>query len=263
MVGLLLVLLLVIPSNFDGQNILFISGKSDSATAGERVIFVEIYPDDEEIIVSSFNPNITAEVMGGYGEYKLGSVYKLLQIDKKNDQYIAAAFSNFLGKGVDLVVTGNKDPQDKLGLMKLFFSNKMVWNWLLEVKGTPAENINFNKIENLESWQDGLTQTRREIDPKCNVAVVNSTNYSGLAGDISQVLENSGVEVVRATNNIWGDEETIMVVNDSQSCLEVKSRVQSVSPVELNQVVDQSKTSQYRADVVLFIGEEFAAVSAK
>ena len=137
--------------------------------------------------------------------------------------------------------------------------NRTTFLYAFFIKDLKNDQLAFDQIETLEDWQKKLAQrSSSKVNESCTVAIVNATARAGLAGDLAMILENSGVEVVRVTNNSWGNAETNLYLDDLDSCPLVKNRVQSFSPVNLKQVVDTSKTSQYRASLVLFIGDEVA-----
>jgi len=235
----------------------------DKKSGGEaQIIYAQFYKNTNSINVIGINKDIKSELIGGYGEYQLKAVEGILEIDKKGSGYIKSAFGYFLKHGVDEVINyspTNNFPRNKNDLLKLFLTNRETILDGLIVKDIKDEDITFIEINSKEEWQNFLKkQITWKIDDQCTVAVVNSTDTSGLASELSLVFENSGVEVVRSTNNLWGESETTLFSDDEEDCLEVKSRIRSISPIELNEVADKSKTSQYRANIVLFIGDELA-----
>jgi len=239
------------------KNIVFIPSKKSGGEG--KIILAEFYKNTNSINVIKLNGEIKETLMGGYGQYQLKSVNGILKIDKKGREYTRAAFGHFLKRGVDEVVeykSGSKLPENK---MKFFIENKETIFDSLLVKDTDNEKISFTQIDSNEEWEKYLKkQLTWKINEECTVAIVNSTDLVGLATDFSQVLENSGVEVVRSTNNIWGEPETSFYVDDLESCKQVKQRVKSLSPILLDESLDTGRTSEYRANMVLFIGDELA-----
>ncbi|NCN03621.1 MAG: LytR C-terminal domain-containing protein [Candidatus Pacebacteria bacterium] len=237
----------------------------DKKSGGEgQIILAQFFEKTNSVNVIGLNKDIKSELIGGYGEYQLKAVKGILEIDKKGSDYIRSAFSYFLKQGVDEVINYNSSqsfPSNKGELLKLLLVNKETLLDGLVIKDIEDENITFIEIGSKEAWENYLKkQITWKINDQCTVAVVNSTVTSGLASKLGLVLENSGVDVVRSTNSIWGDSATTLFSDDDESCLEVKNRIKSISPIELNEVNDNDKTSQYRANIVLFIGDELAEV---
>lgn len=237
----------------------------DRKSGGEgQIILAQFFEKTNSVNVIGLNKDIKSELIGGYGEYQLKAVKGILEIDKKGSDYIRSAFSYFLKHGVDEVDSygsAQSLPSNKRELLKLLLVNKETFFDGLIVKDIEDENITFIEIGSKEDWENYLQkQITWKINDQCTVAVVNSTDTLGLASELGLVLENSGVDVVRSTNNIWGESATTLFSDDEESCLEVKSRIKSISPIELNEVNDKDKTSQYRANIVLFIGDELAEV---
>lgn len=227
-----------------------------------RILLAEFYEKTNSINVIKLSGEMKETLMGGYGEYQLKAVNGILKIDKKGRGYIKSAFGHFLKRGIDEVVeykSGSKLPENKIELMKFFMENKETIFDSLLVKDTDSEKISFIEINNKEEWEQYLKkQLTWKINEECTVAVVNSTSLVGLATEFGQILENSGIEVVRSTNNIWGESKTAFYVDDLESCDQVKQRVKSLSPISLEESLDTGKTSEYRANMVLFIGDELA-----
>jgi len=237
----------------------------DKKSGGEgQIILAQFFEKTNSVNVIGLNKDIKSELIGGYGEYQLKAVKGILEIDKKGSDYIRSAFRYFLKQGVDEVINYNSSqsfPSNKGELLKLLLVNKETLLDGLVIKDIEDENITFIEIGSKEAWENYLKkQITWKINDQCTVAVVNSTVTSGLASKLGLVLENSGVDVVRSTNSIWGDSATTLFSDDDESCLEVKNRIKSISPIELNEVNDNDKTSQYRANIVLFIGDELAEV---
>jgi hypothetical protein len=258
-------LLIIFKPNVSNSNILLIP---DKKSGGEgQIILAEIYENPPSVNIIGLKTDLKEKIIGGYGEYPLQSVLGILEIDKKSRGFIQAAYSHFLKKGIDEVHTYKAEapfPQNKTDLLKLLLLDKDTFVTGLQVKDISDENITYRQFDSMEQWNEYLSgQLTRKIAEDCTVAVINSTDQPGLATDFSEILENSGVEVVRSTNNLWGEEQSILYSDQEETCLGVKKRVKSISPIELVENVDTEITAQYRAHVVLFIGKELATSFAE
>jgi len=242
------------------KNIVFIP--SEKSGGEGKIILAEFYKNTNSINIITFNGEIKSTLIGGYGEYQLKAVKGVLDIDKKGRGFIVAAFGHFLKSGVDEVIEykpGLKPPENKLDLVKLFLQNKETFLDISLINDTDSEKINYIKIENKNDWEDYLSkQLTWRINQECTVAIVNSTSLPGLAADFGQTIENSGIEVVRSTTNIWGESKTAFYVDDVETCTKVKDRIKTLIPINVTENLDKGKTAQYRANMVLFIGDELA-----
>lgn len=259
-ITILFVFFLFVKPEYQNKNIVFIPSKKSGGEG--KIVFAEFHKNTGSVNVFILNGTIKSTLIGGYGDYQLKAVKGILDIDKKGSGFINAAFSYFLQKGVDEVVEykpNTKLPTTKIELMKFFWENKETIFDSLLVKDIDSEKINFFEIDSKEEWEKILQkQLTWKINEECTIAIVNSTDLVGLATDFGQILENSGVEVVRSTNNIWDEPKTAFYIDGLDSCLQVKSRVKTLSPIVLDEIEDTSKTTEYRANMVLFIGDELA-----
>lgn len=253
----LLVIFIFVSPKIENKNIVIVSPEK---SGGDGVILIaHFYKNTNDISVIRLDKEITGKLIGGYGEYKLGAVKGILDIDKKDSVFIKAAFSHFLEKGIDEVVETNFDtfPQNKYYLMMLLFKNQKTLKEALIVKNLEQGSVNIVEINTFDEWKNYLDdRLTRKINESCSVAVVNATKTVGMATKFSNVLENSGVTVVRSTNNIWGDPETRIYIDEDDGCEEVVERIKTTSPIDLDVKIDSAKTSQFRANIVLFIGDE-------
>lgn len=257
---ILFVFFILAAPKIENKNIVFVpSGKS----GGEgKIIFALFNKNPDNISVIGLDKKITNQLIGGYGDYQLGALHGILEIDKKGSVFERAAFSNFLEMGVDEVVEVNFDqlPTTKIELATMMIKNKNTFSDALVVKNIDQGSLEFVEVNSLEDWQKHINSSvTRQLNDNCSVAVVNATEESGIASLLSNILENSGVSVVRSTNNIWGESETKLYIGDSsEDCGEVLDRIQSVSPIELTTEVNKNETARFRANIVFFIGEELS-----
>lgn len=208
------------------------------------------------------------EVLGGYGDYKLGSIYSLLKIDNRDDEYINASLSLAVEAIVDefIVADLKKDLMGKGDLEKILLNSafEKAWNpnYFISTFSYYAfvKNSNFEALENKGnelSMQEKnvLQKSRGEV---CPVAVLNTTTTQGLASKINQILINDGINVIRVDSDSSLNFEKTKIYADRsmQSCNQLLNRIRNIIPShEIEENVE--KTNQYRAGIVVLLGKDF------
>lgn len=267
--GLLVVVFLFvsqIETKLTNQNILFIPNNKDVSEG--QIILASVNGNSQKVFVYQFPTILKAEVLGGYGEYPLGSVLPLLKIDHKDNYFVQAAFSGIFQHSVTNFYEHQIDSEQlgKAKLISLLLKQRQTWSLAWQIYKLDGTSLSFKRVENWEEWGKALSgQLVGSINDHCSVAVVNTTKINGLATKLSNVLEKSGVEVVRTTDSIWDQSATAIYYADESAleCESVINVIQSVSPVKLLKNTDEVKPTQYRAKVVFFIGNELAEIFGK
>lgn len=94
----------------------------------------------------------------------------------------------------------------------------------------------------------------------CTIAVINTTAVNGLAGKIDQVLDADGFSVIRTGNDSQTLAKTELIVssdkNTQTNCQQAQNKIESLLPGKAVITMDDNVTKQFRADLVLKIGED-------
>lgn len=94
------------------------------------------------------------------------------------------------------------------------------------------------------------------------LAVLNTTELSGLASHITQLLQARGYRVVQVTNDtaaVWPS-TAVLVEADAQLPSYLEKDLRTLFPRPFTPVVDAEKTQEYRANVVIILGEDWLEV---
>lgn len=95
---------------------------------------------------------------------------------------------------------------------------------------------------------------------RCSVAVVNTSREAGLASSVADLLNKAAFLVVRRDSSSTALAQSRLLINpNSQQCQDEINRLRrslALSEIEENQTIAQS----YRADLVIFLGEDLAQV---
>lgn len=253
----------------NSKNILFTSFKIDSSES--KIYLAYFFPATKEITVIPLKSN-QVSVLGGYGDYELGRVYQLLNMERKKNDFKLAAMS----WGMETLVDGVVDigpttpiydkkqlqqqlwisawshlttPQELVELLKIFFFTRSVpvEQFVFESNTTSVDRLNI--LDNVVLYEN------------CSVAVVNTTDKTGLATKMSDILEKSGVVVVRVTDqNSPYQLSTFSFNADHGSCQSLSERLQVLFPGKVTQQQHDQLQQEYRADLVIFIGKDLGGL---
>lgn len=252
-------------ANFKNKNIVFVSSKKDDQA--NKIVIASFDEKSQKVYLYTLPSELKTTLIGGYGEYPLGSILPLLKIDKKDSIFVTAVFSHAFGLAIDEVEeTSLSQKVDRSFLIKALLSNKKTWSTALQLIKTPQLDWRMTELSTWEDWDKALDkQLKGKLDEHCSIAIVNATNSNGLASSFSQILENSGLDVVRTTDSIWDKPVTSLYKGNSidEVCGQAINLIQKTSPVLVPVYQDEAKVSQYRARLVLFIGDEISNIFNK
>ena len=210
-------------------------------------------------------------VPDGYGEYELGAILPLLNLEGKTEVYKRAVFSRILGVPVsaffalpkpvvasdDFVQLRRVLRQTALTKLKQF---ELPWQEaalfpLLQLN--PADAQATSLAEAQFRLQAALVRLVSRSELACTLAIVNTTEESGLAHQLATVLEQSGVRVVRTTDTAELREQSQLISDASRSeCAWIVPLVQAWFFTPLEQKPSSEVTNEYRAWGVVFIGAD-------
>jgi len=277
---------------WDGRN------KINIVFIGQKVFIFSLDPQEKKAIILSLPPKTFIETIRGYGDYPLESIYKLgeqegldggeffasslqenlrvpidgyvlisdfkeTNLTSKPREFILACFKDlFFGRNKTNLKRGDlaflwlkliKVRQNKISigdLEKLDIAEKVILP-----DGTGGFKINSQKFKKvaLEFFKD--LQIRQE---NLEIAVLNSTSYSGLATRMADLIENIGGRVVEV-----GEIKNSKFQIPNSKC-ELKSKKglkKSYTLRKLEKVFgcqwQEEEAGVYRGDLVLIVAEGY------
>jgi len=214
--------------------------------------------------------NSKALLPDDYGAYELRAVLPLLDLDKRTEQYKRAVFSRILGVPVSdfLVIHESIGAADfaqlrrvlKQAAFKKFISFTMPWQEvaLLPLLQNPPADVQMSSLEETQSrLQKSLVRAVTRSELSCTLAIVNTTEESGLARQLATVVERSGVRVVRITDASQLQEHSQLMTDPSRSeCNWIIPLVRSWFFTDLIEEESSDAQLEYRAWGVVFIGAD-------
>ena len=253
------------------KNILIVSDSLDEQNNYISLAHLSYGWNDSPIIFVDGNQAV--DVGKGYGEYSLNSIYQLLKIDKKSDQEIKSIFSKILNITVDeIIVTDGigKDDLEAKKLKKIFAKsiiNKL--NSSIEDKINllklhflvdSMEIFEFDHLSEIKNIYHKLSTLEEETYKNCSVSVVNTTSENGLARKVSEIIENTGAQVVQVEgSDLVIEKTTIYYSVDKLECRQLVDRILGIFPTEvpLKFSSELPSTQQFRSSVIIMIGKDY------
>jgi hypothetical protein len=247
--------------------------KTDTTTQPISAVWLWYYPAQKRARVVYFQPDFRLNIAGGYGQYPLDSLWPLLKLDHRSQAYFTSAAG--LGLGTPLTRVIPVVPNEVLRTPQEW--QDFFWN--LAKTGGTAE------LPFLESWQLGsqlgqvslanweikteITNEQWELAKSglpsvsevgaCSVAIVNTTSRSGLANRLSLVWEAVGLRVVKTADNLANQARTTLVRANGEDCDPTQDVIEATFAEPISVSNDPEVTQQYRADIVVLVGQDLAA----
>lgn len=244
-----------------------------SIESTQPVVLLNLVPHVPRAEVTTFSPDQQIMLPGGYGEYPLRSVAAFLLAEDTPSSQIRGAFSYGLERTVDhlwLVDTVPTSTNQKQ--LNTWFKNQL-WESANEVGALPnrlqwwlwtqplrPDQVVFEQVDDFEKWSRKQPVWLADSPlHDCPVAVINTTNISGLGSKTGRVLEKSGIAVIRITDEDQTEPNTTVIQTSedlSDSCQFVHTKIESLLPVVADQKIESAALSRYRAPLVILIGSD-------
>src|SRR5579859_6829302 len=188
--------------NFDQeitQNFLFVPRLMDGYKG--KILFAHLSPKEHKLDLVFLNSELESEVIGGYGNYQLKSLWPLLNIDHKDSYFLSAAGTFFLQNIVDQVIPTQHVPQNFSDLQTLFrqniFKQLILYRFLSSLS---PQQVSTYQVDTFTDWQKIQEKLHYpQPDTQCSIAVINTTTTTGLGNTVANIIEKSGYPVIRVT----------------------------------------------------------------
>ncbi len=257
----------------NSKTIVIVSSTKDKSD--NQIMVAHFKPEDSVITAAAIPADQPVMVAGGFGEYPLRSVWPLLDMENKDDAFIRSAFSFAVGEAIDGVVVTSEAtiPTSQFELqteMRQAIQHRSVAGLGLKdqlalyffTTQLPSEKVRIKSLDVWEAWE----RYRGELgllfpEADCPVAVVNTTNQSGLATAVAKVVEQSGYTVVRVTDNPEAEPHSrVAYAADSEECQVKAASLGHLFPQKVEVTADSATTQTYRAKIILELGEDIRSI---
>lgn len=125
--------------------------------------------------------------------------------------------------------------------------NKSIQNWIAIFFADWDEPKIYSRSQSLPSTFSG----------DCSIAVLNATDISGYAQEISNIVEASGLRVIRVDSIPERNDQNSLAVSNKSGCQDLSKNVGSKlfnQYIVLNSEDSKDLVSRYRADIVIVLG---------
>jgi len=256
-------------SDTSDRNILLLPETVDGYTG--KILFAHISPTNHKIDVVLLNPELSVNVIGGYEQYPLRSIFPLWKLENRDPQILPAIYSFALSKVVDQLWLSDKyhfDPthpdfrQITQNLLLFKITSPLTLGdriWLYRfTQGLRPDEIKVTNIETLDQWQKFQSDIQfGDQAAACNFAVINTIGISGAGSTVGKMLESSGFSIVRITDESPAADKTQLIVGEkADQCQDQQDHALHAIPLPVKVIHDTAKANQYRANMVLLLGKD-------
>lgn len=278
-------------STWDGKSavsFLVVFSEDSEESLQRSLAIVTLQPEDHSLDVIEVPDTLKIDTIYGYGQYSSSALYGLMKLEKHNMSFLTQTMAFQFGIPVEHVVMSNEKKQEvNIDLLANSFWNQMLFkevstfSYLDRVKAWwYLTHVRKDKMTSIDMLSSGLIhgdeldivkcdQIISQVfpDPKIreeqiSVAIVNTTDEAKLGTRLGRIFFNMGINVVRVTDSKDTYEKTRIVYsyNDHKNFLATKI-IQNIFVISKDNVFKDSQVAEeYRADLVLLVGEDIAKV---
>ena len=250
-------------SIWDGQSRLVVVSQFEGNLKADVLL-----PEQKRRVEFKIPSELVVKVPFEYGEYQVGKVFELGELDGVGGKLLTRSTQNLLGVEVVGFRIGNKTNLtwwDSLRWKEqIWFRSKKTSSINLanssgisevtlgdDTKAYEAREILIDELINLELFD------QRVVKERLSVAIVNATGVSGIAHQTARIMTNLGGEVNLVTNQDIAESSVVVVRNKDLIRSEtVKGLVRLLSVTE----VKVEENNDYRAEVVVVIGKDYVRI---
>jgi len=252
----------------------------------------------QPIVVASLEPgknltllalpdNLYLEVPGGLGNYRLGSVYQLGELEEKGGggELLVKTISNYLALFIDgYVEISTADKDHLLGQLPLLLFKKGKTNlerWRLFKFWWQAERLRQDKIkyislketkilkkEKLPDDTEILTTENFRLDElmgkyfvdsqvkkeALKIEILNAAGRPGLAKKMARLVTNLGAEVINVGN--YSVQYQTSSIKYQEKTIEKKYTLQKLEKI-LQVKAKREELGESRADILILVGKDY------
>jgi hypothetical protein len=127
--------------------------------------------------------------------------------------------------------------------------------YALQYESAISTDISIDQVAARLEKETGGTFAARD---ECSIAILNSTDISGLAGRLSDIVENNGGVVIRLGQYSEQLENSVLLYDPAETkCKAALDQIATLSPVPFEIKEDTSVQNTFRAPIVAIIGTNF------
>lgn len=258
----------------------FSSFKKSKIKNFERIIFLInsekslrlVCLDRDKLITLDLPLNKKIKVIRGFGEYEIGKIYKLGELEGKGNELLAESIQEAFALPIFGIIHSGRTTVNEAVIENIpkpsksnfsFFDLIYLWLKVKNISKANEKKLDFPDSTNLDGKDDfdfqkidlfiaNKFKDKKIIEEDLTFAVFNSTQVFGLGAQASRFIINLGGRVVNI-DNAKDNKETIIKSS--------KKLASSYSVKILQRIFDASFSEEEfdsgRADIGLFLGSDY------
>ncbi len=252
-----IVLIIAFLQRSKNQSYLLVNKNPDEL---EDLYFLDIQQENNNIVLVKIDAKVETRLSGGYGEYTLQALYPLLKLDEKSEEEIRANFAQ-----ATMLPVGEVISFPDLNLLKDKSYPSLLWQLSKQVDSLVERWCLLRFFLRIPFFNSSTVSVKEYLSDysqdrlRCTVAIINSTQSSGLAAYFATIYEANQYRVVRVDSDTKQALESseIYVAQSDAACNQeavIAARFLPHSQIKENELLGE----RYRADIVIFLGEDVA-----
>lgn len=275
-----------------GERVSLVVQDLEADQQGSGVYLMSLLPREHSLVVLSFPEELKVDAIGGYGEWRIGSIYRLGELEGVGGILLRKSIAEFLGTHLDgwllvphELLPASQNPQKVLrkalveALGRREMTNLGIYDlvrillttYTLEQASTRSINLADTGVlerdpdpDNTYSWRpdvallDRLTQELLNhpemVREDMPIAVVNSTAHRGLGKQVARTIRNMGGDVVSITDLTTDEEGSVLRIEGRQ--LEESETVRQLLARFDTLTLEVGSTQVYRAQAVVVVADD-------
>lgn len=233
-----------------------------------KITLVSFLPETDSIIINDLACDDREVELSGRKSLKVSDFCQLLEANKNHlgyqDQLLNSQIFNFIID--ELQYSPERVISDKESLVQYILAELSQLNITDQKVRELIELYFFIKnpkvvlerqpvVKDIEELRY-LNFTNNQLQD-CSVAVINASEVNGLARQISQILENTSIRVVReAGSNEPKLKDSKVYYHHQNRCDLLLMKIKKILPPGIQVETSEEQLQQYRADLVLMLGED-------
>lgn len=232
----------------------------------ENQILLEIILSDQDRLIKLKIPfDLVVEVPFGYGQYQFEKIYRLGELDECGGKLLTRSAQDLMGisvKGYQYNHQTNLSWWDRLRVSWFKFKvKKTIKLSLIEEVGL-NETILPDGSRTLDSSQGLIDEFVNQylfdemiVNEGLSIAVLNASGVTNLATKAARIINNLGGEVSTVSNQDQVSQSELWVKDKNLLTSETLKNLKEIFNIE---VIKVAEVSEYRADLVLVISEDYS-----
>lgn len=252
-----------VPSVWDGSSMIGVVGLEK-----EELDLRVLLPKQEKIVSFKVPLNTVAKAPFGFGEYQLGSVYKLGKLENEEGRVLMQTVQNNFSIPVSGFRAMGRSNLTWWDVVRIFWYEKMVVSRskVLDLKDEQVLQEDYLADGTLvfrikELFLDELVNEElfdeEFLAEELEVAIFNASNEAGVALNVSRLVRNLGGDVTVVSNLDLIESSAIRVSKEEYKKSYTALFLASIFGVE---EVELMKEDEFRADVAIVIGKDYLSL---